>query len=180
MHQNTLLEKLRQGDESATKSLYLRIRKKFLPWIQQYGCPTEEASDWLHLSFATMLENIRQRKLTELSSTLDTYCMSIGKNQYLAAQRQEQRTQTVIADFQNVISNHKDYQQREVIAQQLRQVRKALDQLGDPCRRLLVAFYHYQQNWQEIATEMGYTSAANARNQKYKCLLRLRKIVGQA
>ena len=178
MHQNTLLEKLRQGDESATKSLYLRIRRKFLPWIQQYGCPTEEASDWLHLSFATMLENIRQRKLTELSSTLDTYCMSIGKNQYLAAQRQQQRTQTVIEHFQNVIELD-DYEQREVIAQQLHTVRTALEQLGDPCRKLLVAFYHYQQNWQEIATEMGYTSAANARNQKYKCLLRLRKMVGQ-
>jgi hypothetical protein len=31
-------------------------------------------------------------------------------------------------------------------------------------------------NMQEIATSFGYTNAENAKTQKYKCLMRLKKI----
>lgn len=176
MNQHTLLQKLHIGDESTTKMVYLTIKKKFIPWIQQYGCPANEAVDWLHLSFATLLENIRSGKLTELSSSIDTYCMSIGKNQYLAAQRRSQRTQQAVEEYTYGLDEN-DYAHREKIAQQLKQVTHAMQQLGASCQRLLTAFYHYQQSMEEIANEMNYTSAANARNQKYKCMKRLRKLV---
>jgi hypothetical protein len=41
---------------------------------------------------------------------------------------------------------------------------------------LLEAYYLKKQNMQVIAASFGYTNADNAKNQKYKCLLRLKKI----
>jgi len=52
----------------------------------------------------------------------------------------------------------------------------ALDQVGEPCRTLLKDFYHNNKSMQEIATEFGYTNPDNAKTQKYKCLVRLRKL----
>ena len=52
----------------------------------------------------------------------------------------------------------------------------ALDALGEPCRSLLRAFYHQDKSMQEIAADFGYTNPDNAKTQKYKCLMRLKKI----
>ena len=53
---------------------------------------------------------------------------------------------------------------------------KALISLGEPCKSLLEAYYLQKQNMQVIAANFGYTNADNAKNQKYKCLMRLKKI----
>ncbi|HLG38307.1 MAG TPA: hypothetical protein VI461_01525, partial [Chitinophagaceae bacterium] len=53
---------------------------------------------------------------------------------------------------------------------------KAIGSLGEPCKSLLEAYYLQKKNMQEIASSFGYTNAENAKNQKYKCLMRLKKI----
>ena len=53
---------------------------------------------------------------------------------------------------------------------------KAILSLGEPCKSLLEAFYLQKKNMQEIAVNFGYTNAENAKTQKYKCLMRLKKI----
>ena len=48
--------------------------------------------------------------------------------------------------------------------------------LGEPCKSLLEAFYIEKRSMPEIAAHFGYTNADNAKTQKYKCLMRLKKI----
>jgi len=52
----------------------------------------------------------------------------------------------------------------------------ALGKMGEPCKSLLDAYYLQKKSMQEIAAEFGYTNADNAKTQKYKCLVRLKKI----
>lgn len=53
---------------------------------------------------------------------------------------------------------------------------RAMKSLGEPCKSLLEGYYIKKKGMQELATEFGYTNADNAKNQKYKCLLRLKKL----
>jgi hypothetical protein len=53
---------------------------------------------------------------------------------------------------------------------------KAMNNLGEPCKSLLEAFYIQKRNMQDIAAGFGYTNAENAKNQKYKCLVRLKRL----
>lgn len=53
---------------------------------------------------------------------------------------------------------------------------RALNSLGEPCKGLLEGFYLKKMDMQELAQEFGYTNADNAKNQKYKCLMRLKKL----
>ena len=53
---------------------------------------------------------------------------------------------------------------------------KAMYGLGEPCRSLLEAYYLRKKTMLEIADSFGYTNADNAKNQKYKCLMRLKKL----
>ena len=52
----------------------------------------------------------------------------------------------------------------------------AMKSLGEPCKSLLEAYYINKKHMVEIAEEFGYTNADNAKNQKYKCLMRLKKL----
>jgi len=56
---------------------------------------------------------------------------------------------------------------------------KSMKNLGEPCKSLLEAYYIQKKNMVEIAENFGYTNADNAKNQKYKCLMRLKKLFGQ-
>jgi len=53
---------------------------------------------------------------------------------------------------------------------------KAMSGLGEPCKSLLESYYLQKKSMVEIAADFGYTNADNAKNQKYKCLMRLKKI----
>ncbi len=52
----------------------------------------------------------------------------------------------------------------------------ALLKVGEPCKSLLEAFYIGKKSMPEIAGSFGYTNADNAKTQKYKCLMRLKKL----
>jgi predicted DNA-binding protein YlxM (UPF0122 family) len=52
----------------------------------------------------------------------------------------------------------------------------ALQNMGQPCQTILEDYYLHKRSMQEIAEKFGYTNAENAKNQKYKCLMRLKKL----
>jgi len=52
-----------------------------------------------------------------------------------------------------------------------------VQQLGDKCRAVLLAFYYFQQPLTQIAAAHGYRSVRSATVQKFKCLERLREKV---
>lgn len=51
-----------------------------------------------------------------------------------------------------------------------------LDQLGDKCKSILEAYYSFKMNMSQIATKFNYSTVASAKNQKYKCLERAKKM----
>jgi hypothetical protein len=53
---------------------------------------------------------------------------------------------------------------------------RALNSLGEPCKSLIEAYYIHKKGMTDIAVQFGYTNADNAKNQKYKCLVRLKKL----
>jgi DNA-directed RNA polymerase specialized sigma24 family protein len=53
---------------------------------------------------------------------------------------------------------------------------RALNSLGEPCRSLIEGFYIKKLDMQALSKEFGYTNADNAKTQKYKCLMRLKKL----
>ena len=69
-----------------------------------------------------------------------------------------------------------DVEEYEKKDQEFAMMEKAIGSLGEPCKSLIEAFYIQKRNMQDIATQFGYTNADNAKNQKYKCLMRLKKL----
>ncbi len=53
---------------------------------------------------------------------------------------------------------------------------RGLDKLGEPGRTILELYYYHGKSMEEIAKMLHYKNSATAKNLKYKCLLRLKKI----
>ena len=117
-----------------------------------------------------------------LTCSIGTYLFAVSKNLWYKKLQKQNREPVFLKEN---IENEEDgrgiayeddinvHHEREAHYEQLN---SALDQVGEPCRSLLKAFYHQDKNMQEIAADFGYTNPDNAKNQKYKCLARLRKL----
>ena len=74
---NTILEKLRKGDNSPIYELYKLYRDEFIAWSRaQFKTSEEQAKDAI-LDFH---QNIIHGRLTERSSSLKTHLFQIDKN----------------------------------------------------------------------------------------------------
>jgi DNA-directed RNA polymerase specialized sigma24 family protein len=117
-----------------------------------------------------------------LTCSIGTYLFAVCKHLWYKKRQKQSREpgflhQNIGAEddelgmaYEDDISAHKE---REAHYGQLN---AALEQIGEPCRSLLTAFYHNDKSMQEITADFGYTNPDNAKNQKYKCLTRLRKL----
>ena len=54
--------------------------------------------------------------------------------------------------------------------------KNALSKLGQPCQRLIELFYYEKKSIPEITLAMNYKNPETAKNQKCKCMARLRKL----
>lgn len=59
----------------------------------------------------------------------------------------------------------------------IRDLHTYLDELGEPCKQILLDWGFWGYNMSEIATRVGLKSSKQAKNQKYKCLQKLRKLM---
>jgi DNA-directed RNA polymerase specialized sigma24 family protein len=86
------------------------------------------------------------------------------------------RYSTPLEGFETTIQVDDEIEEHEKRNDEFEMMERAINSLGEPCKSLLEAYYLQKQNMQIIAANFGYTNADNAKNQKYKCLMRLKKI----
>ena len=56
---------------------------------------------------------------------------------------------------------------------------RMVSSLKSPCDELLKAQYWYRLSGAEIAKRLGYSSADSVKSQKFKCLRKLRTMIGK-
>lgn len=79
-------------------------------------------------------------------------------------------------NVEDVVPVEEDLEMHEKRQQDFSIMETAMSKIGEPCKSLLEAYYIQKKQMQQIADEFGYTNADNAKTQKYKCLVRLKKL----
>lgn len=176
MQEAMLLEKVRSGDNDAVALLYKTHYPAIYHFIINNSGDEEEAAEIYQQAFIILYEKLQEEDFLLLSSP-GTYLYAISRNLWLATLKERRRftagspeLHTGMTDeeaqIQQLINREKDFEAMNI----------SLELLGEPCKTLLKAFYHEMMSMEQIAEKMGYTNADNAKNQKYKCLQRLRRI----
>ncbi len=117
----------------------------------------------------------------KMTCSIGTYLFAVSKNLWYKKLEKQGRQPGIISDDGNFLEETLTDTETDVDAHREKEnhflmLDRALEQIGEPCRSLLKAYYHHDRNMQEIAAEFGYTNSENAKNQKYKCLTRLKKL----
>lgn len=109
-----------------------------------------------------------------LTSKLSTFLYGISKNLWLK-QISGQKRDVDISEME-VAADLPQEEEYDKLGK-VKFVKSCLYKLGEPCRTILEQFYFFKTSMKEIAEMLHYTNSNNAKNQKYKCFVRLKKMV---
>jgi len=135
----------------------------------------QEAKDVFQEAMIVLFEKARSGNF-ELNCQIKTYVYSVCRRIWLKRLQQYNRYSVQMESLAEVVSVEEDIEEHEKRDEEFLMLEKAVVNLGEPCKSLIEAFYFQKRNMQEIASQFGYTNADNAKNQKYKCLMRLKKL----
>jgi RNA polymerase sigma factor (sigma-70 family) len=167
--------KIKTNENKAFKEIYMLCREDCLAWLQkEYGCDQEDALDIFQMSVLILYDNIITGKLQNLTSHIKTYIMGIARNKALELYRNKKNV--VNDDILQNIAEYISAEDTQINEEQLVLAGKALDELGDPCKTVLIQYYYHDKSMEEITTMMQYKNSDTTKNQKYKCLKRLQSI----
>ena len=174
MDDEVRLQKIQEGDESVLKQTYMEYRERFVPWmIKHFHCSKDEAIEHFQLTFSIFLDNIFLGKLYKLTGIMQTYFFSIGKFKYMELERKKI---SIAKATQNFLTEHIDSELNEEYESQLERVEMALQEIGEPCSKILQMFYYKKFSMKEISEKMAYKNENTTKNMKYKCLKRLQEL----
>jgi RNA polymerase sigma factor (sigma-70 family) len=173
-NEKALLQGLARSDKKAIEVLYRENFNMIQALVIKNNGTTEDAKDIFQEAMIVLYEKA-QSGTFELNCQIKTFIYSVSRRIWLKRLLQENRLN--ISESQeeivNVDEEVADYEKRN---KEYLMMEKALNSIGEPCKSLLESFYIKKKSMQEIASGFGYTNAENAKNQKYKCLIRLKKL----
>jgi RNA polymerase sigma factor (sigma-70 family) len=144
--------------------------------LSNNGYP-DDARDIFQEAMIVLYEKARSGSF-ELNSQLKTYLYSVCRRLWLKRLNQQQRFSPEVENLEETVPVEEDLERHEQRNNDFLVMEQSLKSLGEPCKSLLEAYYLEKKSMVDIAADFGYTNADNAKNQKYKCLMRLKKIFG--
>lgn len=173
--EQALLNGLAISDKKAVETIYQENFNMVQSMIINNNGSSDDAKDVFQEAMIVLYEKVRSGTF-ELNCQIKTFVYSVARRLWLKRLQQQNRFSPTIDNLENLIPVENELDEHEKINDEFEMMEKAMSNLGEPCKSLLEAYYLQKQNMQIIAANFGYTNADNAKNQKYKCLMRLKKI----
>jgi RNA polymerase sigma factor (sigma-70 family) len=170
-----ILQGLAQNDKQAIETIYKDNYAMIQAFILNNSGTYDDARDIFQESMIVLFEKARSGSF-ELSSQLKTYIYSVCRRLWLKRLNQMQRYNGQLDHLEETIPVEEEMEFHEKRNTDFMVMETAMSKIGEPCKSLLEAYYIQKKHMQEIAADFGYTNADNAKTQKYKCLMRLKKL----
>jgi RNA polymerase sigma factor (sigma-70 family) len=175
INEQALLKGLATNDRKAIETIYRVHYSMVQTLVINNSGTSDDARDIFQEAIVVLYEKAKSGSF-ELHAQLKTYIYAVCRRLWLKKLSQNQRFSGDLANAAESIATEEDIEMYEHRTQDFELMEQALQNLGEPCKELLESYYMRKKNMSEIAKEFGYTNADNAKNQKYKCLMRLKKL----
>lgn len=163
-------------------------RSKVVNYLRKkYSISDDDISDIYQESSVALFMNIRDGKLTNLTSTLSTYFLRICINQTLKIMGKQKK---VVPLFDESRLTNKDtfrpdkidelYQlcteneEAEKVSRSEKIVQSIIESMPDTCKNVFQGYYWDNLTTSTIADMFGFANANSVKTQKYKCLQKFR------
>ena len=163
-------------------------RNKVVNYLRKkYSISDDDISDIYQESSVALFMNIRDGKLTNLTSTLSTYFLRICINQTFKIMGKQKK---VVPLFDESRLTNKDtfrpdkidelYQlcteneEAEKVSRSEKVVQNIIESMPDTCKNVFQGYYWDNLTTSTIADMFGFANANSVKTQKYKCMKRFR------
>ena len=174
-NEKDLLEGLARNEHRSTNIIYKENYGIVQTFITQNNGSYDDARDVFQEAMMVLYENSKKSGFV-LTCQIKTYLYSISRRIWFKRLQQMNRYTSPVENMEEVIPVEEEIEEKEKLDSDFVMMDSAMKSLGEPCKSLLEAYYLNKKHMVEIAEEFGYTNADNAKNQKYKCLMRLKKL----
>lgn len=174
-HEQLLLQGLAANDKKAVETIYRENYLTIQSFIVKNNGYPDDARDIFQEAMIVLYEKVSSGSF-ELTCQIKTYLYSVCRRLWLKRLQQMQRYNPSAESVDEVVPVEEELDIHEKRNADLIVMENALNKIGEPCKSLLEAYYLQKKSMPEIADFFGYTNADNAKTQKYKCLVRLKKI----
>lgn len=172
-----LLEQIKVGNRKVLNQLYQIYRDEFIHWTRwKFNCKESDSIDVFQETMIAFYENVINDKITEFQSSVKTYLFAIGRNILLKRFRNEKKGKTEELEVLQNVANELQTEDYINLTERQQAIAELLEKLGEPCKTLLQLFYYQRYSVNAIMNTMNYKNASVVKNQKVRCIKRLRTI----
>jgi RNA polymerase sigma factor (sigma-70 family) len=175
LNEQLLLKGLANNESKAAETIYKENFNMVQAYVLNNNGSYDDAKDVFQEAMIVLYKKSQDKSFV-LTSKINTYVNSVCRRIWLKKLQSNGRYVYKLDDFEETVPVDDDLEDMEKRNADFAIMDRALNSLGEPCRSLLEGFYVKKMDMQKLAKEFGYTNADNAKNQKYKCLERLRKL----
>ncbi len=174
-HEKAVFKAIGVNDKDAIESVYKDNFSLIQHFVLYNNGNEDDARDIFQEAMIVLFEKSKSPDFV-LTCQIKTYLYSVCRRLWLKKLHQNRKIESQIENFDQIVPVEDDLEEHEKLNKQYLIMRTAMGKIGEPCKSLIEAFYVHHKNMHEIAEFFGYTNADNAKNQKYKCLVRLKKL----
>jgi RNA polymerase sigma factor (sigma-70 family) len=174
-----LLDALRNGDDHALEELFHKNRRPITSLVVRNQGTEDDAEDILQEALVVLWERVRSGSF-EYQAKLSTFIYATAKNIWFRHLARRRRELPAADDAFEVATEDATPQEELEENERIIAVQQAMEQIGNPCRDLLLLYYLEEQSMEEIALKLGFANADTVKSKKYQCKKALEKIVKKA
>ncbi len=173
--EKNLLQGLASEDKSSIEKIYREHYGMVQSLVINNNGSSDDAADIFQEAMIVLFEKARSGSF-ELHCQLKTFIYAVSRRLWLKRLNKLQRFSSPGEYMEELVSVEEDMEVHEKRQEEFSIMETAMSKIGEPCKSLLEAYYVQKKQMQAIAADFGYTNADNAKTQKYKCLVRLKKL----
>lgn len=178
-----IIEGIRQGG-TARQRLASQIYQQFMGYVykgqQRYKLSLDEALDAYADAITGVCRHIEAGKFRG-ESKLSTYLFKSFSNRCVDKLRR--RASNANVEWEDLTPTMPDKAktmiQELVVKEDTQRLLALMDELGENCKKILIDSEYYGFNMEEIAERIGFKNAASVSSMKYRCLDKLKKLIGK-
>ena len=170
-----LLRGLAKNDKTAIEAIYRENYSAIQSFVINNNGSADEARDIFQEAMVVLFEKSKLPTFT-LSCQIKTYLYSVCRRLWLKRLQQLSKYSTQVESLEDTVPVEEEIEDHEKRNEDFILMENAMAKIGEPCKSLLDAYYIQRKSMLDIAADFGYTNADNAKTQKYKCLIRLKKL----
>jgi len=159
-----------QSRNKAILFIYQQYAASTSSFIINYGGSEQDADDVFQETVVSFIEVVKKGNF-RMEASIKTFLVSVAKNIWFNELKKRERS----GHREKIFEYGRDQKEADISHQigdleKKRQLRELVNNLGEPCKKILMLFYYENLSMKELVEHLPYENEQVVRNKKYKCL----------